>query len=574
MSGLPRDILKWLQSLDLTYSVKNAKRDFSNGFLVAEILSRFFPQEVQMHSFDNGSALNKKLDNWDQIVKFCDRKQISIPHSLIDEVVHCKDGAALPLLQIIYTSLTNRPAAKVIKPQTDEELIPPFARATATALIRETIKDSELKTVLADQNTNRSKTKEILSKHNEALRDEKLSDPQRFTARTEKRIPPKQVASSQDDVPQVQFLEIQVKQVDRAVSQLRVSSERSAAASQAASALEQSVASLGSTPAVSAHRAQQPPQLPKFTPVMTTLKDIVNETMKSDMGEMQKLDLNKERAVGFVEALAKGDIAPKHGTTFHASIVARAAELIDAFVNVPKEFWVFISLQDALLRLPDAHPLFGSTVSMICSLAAELQQRDAFASFMYCSDYVLPKMVPLLKTRPEKRPTLLALCYSFVADSAAAHIPLLKVLQEKLDDFGVFVLCLAVLSQSEHEWSDNLLDLYIYYTIQGLSAESASLRSASVAILRLVGRDRPSLVLPILPRLEAMTKDPWWESQAQLLMIGANLLRNLSPSHPDAQRVYDIVQAVLSKSQSPLVRKIGPKTKRTNERTRRSLNRP
>jgi hypothetical protein len=42
-----------------------------------------------------------------------------------------------------------------------------------------------------------------------------------------------------------------------------VSSERSAAASQAASALEQSVASLGSTPAVSAHRAQQAPQLPK-----------------------------------------------------------------------------------------------------------------------------------------------------------------------------------------------------------------------------------------------------------------------------------------------------------------------
>ena len=52
--------------------------------------------QVQMHSFDNGSALNKKLDNWDQIVKFCDRKQISIPHSLIDEAALCARPVVAP----------------------------------------------------------------------------------------------------------------------------------------------------------------------------------------------------------------------------------------------------------------------------------------------------------------------------------------------------------------------------------------------------------------------------------------------------------------------------------------------
>ena len=47
---------------------------------------------------------------------------------------------------------------------------------------------------------------------------------------------------------------------------------------------------------------------------------------------------------------------PRVASAATCRIVRRSSQLIDAFVNVPKEFWVFISLQDALLRLPDAHP--------------------------------------------------------------------------------------------------------------------------------------------------------------------------------------------------------------------------
>jgi len=86
-AGLPREVLKWVQSLDLSYSVKNVRRAFSNGFLVAEIFNRYFPSDLSMHTFLNTENYAKKRDNWQQLQLFFNRRKIPIQIHSIDALI-------------------------------------------------------------------------------------------------------------------------------------------------------------------------------------------------------------------------------------------------------------------------------------------------------------------------------------------------------------------------------------------------------------------------------------------------------------------------------------------------------
>ncbi|XP_012507104.1 PREDICTED: spermatogenesis-associated protein 4 [Propithecus coquereli] len=149
-SRVSRSILRWLQGLDLSFFPRNINRDFSNGFLIAEIFSIYYPWEFKLFSFENGTSLKVKLDNWAQLEKFMARKNFKLPKELIHGTIHCKAGVPEILIQEVYTLLTHREIKSVqddIVNFTDysyQMRLPLVARSTASKSIKDNIRLTEL----------------------------------------------------------------------------------------------------------------------------------------------------------------------------------------------------------------------------------------------------------------------------------------------------------------------------------------------------------------------------------------------------------------------------------------------
>jgi hypothetical protein len=69
MTVFAREVLKWLQSLDLGVPVKHPKRDFANGYLIAVIFSRYYVGELRPVSLYTGNSEELKANNWGVLKK-------------------------------------------------------------------------------------------------------------------------------------------------------------------------------------------------------------------------------------------------------------------------------------------------------------------------------------------------------------------------------------------------------------------------------------------------------------------------------------------------------------------------
>ncbi|XP_003469171.1 spermatogenesis-associated protein 4 isoform X2 [Cavia porcellus] len=149
-SRLSRSVLRWLQGMNLSFFPRNISRDFSNGFLIAEILCTYYPWDLKLSYFRNGTSLKVKLDNWAQLEKFLAKKKLKLPKELIHGTIHCKPGVPEILIEELYALLTHRETKSIQEDMpnfTDYSYqmhLPLVRRSTASTSIKSNIRLTEL----------------------------------------------------------------------------------------------------------------------------------------------------------------------------------------------------------------------------------------------------------------------------------------------------------------------------------------------------------------------------------------------------------------------------------------------
>ncbi|CRG94822.1 conserved Plasmodium protein, unknown function [Plasmodium gallinaceum] len=133
---LPREVIKWLQYLNLSHSFKNIK-SASNGIIISEIINIYIPQSINMNSLENGYSKEIKKKNWLIIKRTLTSLNISFDET---SIINSDKNEIISLFIQLYEYFNQKKNQKehnCIKEEDNKLKIPSFARSTITQKVRE-----------------------------------------------------------------------------------------------------------------------------------------------------------------------------------------------------------------------------------------------------------------------------------------------------------------------------------------------------------------------------------------------------------------------------------------------------
>jgi len=550
---------------------------------VAEIFSRYYAKDVQMHSFDNGTAIGHKRDNWAQLLKLF--RKVGLSDLLTDEQashVYClDDGAAAQFLCRVYEALTKRKLQMQVK-KPEKGKVAGYQKDIGVSKVRKELRKNDLRED-SDMLTVHKVSSNVLGDHTRNQQEERLSDPGRFSTtnsfvgnRLSPGAPQSVAESSAADLPQVRVKEVQVRQLDRNVTHLR--------ASKASPGKLEGGSSFGGHGG-GGQRARTPdgrPRTPSGTEfggrprtpshgdggggggggaggpgwgggghgggggggsvahgghgggmlpenALTALNACIARVMS--VGCHPAWSTHADPYQNFMSALSLFARSKDYDSLVASALAEMkfsAQSLAHTSVTTPKQFWKVADLYVATLAtVPYDCESFDNAVDAFVALGQAVTQKDPHSSLSMFADFALFKLANTLILHPHKRVGILRILHAFTPADTQSHVQCIKRLQTMVTDLGAFVHCLTILAAEETRLDDLLLDLYLYYGSIGLSMPSPKLRAGTVAMLATLFPVAEHLITPLFPQLESLASaDNWWEMHAHLLSLCGALLES------------------------------------------------
>mmetsp|Transcript_46350 Transcript_46350/g.63101 ORF Transcript_46350/g.63101 Transcript_46350/m.63101 type:complete len:794 (-) Transcript_46350:479-2860(-) len=532
--SLSREQLRWIQSLDLTYSVKNIKRDFSNGFLIAEIFSRYYDKEVQMHSYDNGIAARIKKDNWQQLMKFMRKVGFGdlATQDDIDAIIHCEDMAVVKFINRAYEKLTKRKVQEVTR-RPIPVAKPAYAKNTGSTVLRNSMMSSKLREI-DDETVRKARMKEKMNEHENSLQSERSVDPERFSTYSQNLKKNGQPRSNMGNggapVPMVTVKEISVKQVNRNIAQLRANKMGLKPVSDASlngdSLLAPILPPLQNPSSTQSHSQSNTPRDDvKFQGNAVDAMSLLNACVSRRLGN--RVVASSDPVQVFVQSIENAEEGHDAGILqVIGEVEATMPKVAQKCTGNPKDFWQVSNAMLGLVTVLKIGDTFDAILRATFTFAEQVIQADTPNAVRLFGDFTLPKLLPLFQSCSRKRKAVMQLLYAFSPPDATSHYQVLKRLQADLRSMPLFIEAVALAIFLETDFTDTSVDMYTYYCKMGMTQSSPRLRAAAVAMLSVLlprmPQDAPLKLLPQLKQLSA--SDTWPSMRVSLVMVAAALL--------------------------------------------------
>ena len=123
--------------------------------------------------------------------------------------------------------------------------------------------------------------------------------------------------------------------------------------------------------------------------------------------------------------------------------IAVTSTLADGCLAEPQQFWSFFSIFGAACSNAEEE-LFPALCSLLMSVGHTMVSMDAETTQGLLLDYAVPKLIPMLKSKPSFRAALLRVLYGYLVEDRSAHISFIKGLLDGLCNQNVFIHCLSI----------------------------------------------------------------------------------------------------------------------------------